>query len=45
VYRLLSQPGAQTFAQAMAMSVVLMLATAAAVLVVERVAGGASRPF
>ncbi|CAN5524215.1 iron ABC transporter permease [soil metagenome] len=37
IFRLLGQPGAATFGQAMAMSTVLMLVTAGAVLAIERV--------
>jgi len=36
IFRLLSQPGASNFGQAMALSTILMLLTAAAVLVIER---------
>jgi len=41
VFRLLSQPGALAFGQAMAMSVVLMVVTAASVLVIDRFRSGA----
>jgi thiamine transport system permease protein len=42
VFRLLSQPGALSFAQAMAMSTLLMLVTAAAVIVIDRFRVGAA---
>jgi thiamine transport system permease protein len=42
IFRLLSQPGALAFGQAMAMSVVLMAVTAAAILVIDRFRGGAA---
>jgi thiamine transport system permease protein len=45
VARLLSQPGSGPFAQAMAMSTVLMLLTAAALLCVERFRGAGPEPF
>jgi thiamine transport system permease protein len=40
VYRLLSQPGALAFGQAMAMSTLLMLVTAASVLMIDRFRSG-----
>jgi thiamine transport system permease protein len=45
VARLLSQPGTGPFAQAMAMSTLLMLLTAAALLLVERFRGAGPEPF
>lgn len=45
IYRLLGQPGAATFATAMALAVVLMLLTAVAVLLIERLRGGGPQPF
>ncbi len=45
VARLLSLPGDVTFGQAMAMSTVLMLLTAASILVIERLRGGGPEPF
>jgi thiamine transport system permease protein len=42
IFRLLSQPGSATFGKAMALSVVLMLITAAAVFAIETVRRGAS---
>lgn len=45
VARLLSQPGSAPFAQAMAMSTVLMVLTAAALLCVERFRGAGPEPF
>ena len=41
IFRLLSQPGAQVFGEAMAMSVVLMAVTALAMLAIERFRSGA----
>ncbi len=45
IYRLLGQPGAANFATAMALAVVLMLLTATAVLLIERLRGGGPQPF
>jgi thiamine transport system permease protein len=42
IFRLLSQPGALAFGQAMAMSVVLMLVTAIAILAIDRFRSGAA---
>jgi len=45
VYRLLSRPGAATFGQAMAASTVLMVVTAAGILIVERWRGTTAQEF
>jgi thiamine transport system permease protein len=45
IYRLLGQPGAANFATAMALAVVLMVMTATAVLLIERLRGGGPQPF
>jgi len=45
IFRLLGRPGAVTFGQAMALSVVLMLVTATAMLLIERGRGGAVGDF
>jgi len=45
IFRLLGQPGALNFAQAMAMSAILMVLTAAAVLLIERWRGDAATAF
>ena len=45
IYRLLGQPGAANFATAMALAVVLMVLTATAVLLIERLRGGGPQPF
>jgi thiamine transport system permease protein len=45
IFRLLSQPGAQVFGEAMAMSVVLMAVTALAVLAIDRFRAGAIGQF
>jgi thiamine transport system permease protein len=45
IYRLLGLPGAANFAQAMALSTVLLLLTAIAVLLIERVRGTGPSPF
>lgn len=45
IFRLLGQPGALNFAQAMAMSAILMVLTAAAVLFIERWRGDAATAF
>ena len=45
IYRLLGQPGAANFATAMALAVVLMLLTATAVLLIERLRGRGPQPF
>lgn len=45
VARLLSRPGTAPFAQAMAMSTILMVLTAAALLAVERFRGAGPEPF
>ncbi len=45
IYRLLGQPGAANFAAAMALSVVLMVLTASAVLLIERLRGSGPQPF
>lgn len=45
IYRLLGQPGAANFATAMALAVVLMVLTASAVLLIERLRGGGPQPF
>jgi thiamine transport system permease protein len=42
IFRLLSQPGALAFGQAMAMSVVLMLVTAGAILLIDRFRSGSA---
>ena len=45
IYRLLGQPGAASFATAMALAVVLMVLTATAVLLIERLRGSGPQPF
>jgi thiamine transport system permease protein len=45
IYRLLGLPGATTFAQAMALSTILLLLTAVAVLLIERLRGAGPSPF
>jgi thiamine transport system permease protein len=45
IFRLLSQPGALAFGQAMAMSVVLMVVTATAILLIDRFRSGAAGQF
>jgi thiamine transport system permease protein len=45
IYRLLGQPGAANFATAMALAVVLMVLTASAVLLIERLRGSGPQPF
>ncbi len=45
IFRLLGQPGAANFATAMALAVVLMVLTASAVLLIERLRGGGPQPF
>ncbi len=45
IFRLLGQPGATNFATAMALAVVLMVLTATAVLLIERLRGGGPQPF
>mgnify|MGYP001819092434 FL=1 len=45
IFRLLGQPGAANFATAMALAVVLMILTASAVLLIERLRGGGPQPF
>ena len=45
IFRLLGQPGAANFATAMALAVVLMVLTATAVLLIERLRGGGPQPF
>jgi thiamine transport system permease protein len=45
IYRLLGQPGAANFATAMALATVLMVLTAAAVLLIERFRGSGPQPF
>jgi thiamine transport system permease protein len=45
IYRLLGQPGALNFAQAMALSTILMALTAVATLAVERLRGAGPEPF
>jgi thiamine transport system permease protein len=45
IYRLLGQPGAHNFATAMALATVLMVLTATAVLLIERLRGGGPQPF
>ncbi len=45
IYRLLGLPGATTFAQAMALSTVLLVLTALSVLVIERLRGAGPSPF
>ncbi len=45
IYRLLGLPGAMNFAQAMALSTLLLLLTAVAVLLIERVRGAGPSPF
>jgi thiamine transport system permease protein len=45
IFRLLGRPGAVTYGQAMALSVVLMLVTATAILLIERGRGGAVGDF
>jgi len=45
IFRLLGQPGSANFATAMALAVVLMVLTSAAVLLIERLRGGGPQPF
>jgi thiamine transport system permease protein len=45
IYRLLGQPGAATFATAMALATVLMVLCATAVLLIERLRGRGPQPF
>jgi len=45
IFRLLGQPGAANFATAMALAVVLMILTATAVLLIERLRGSGPQPF
>ena len=45
IYRLLGQPGAANFATAMALAAVLMVLTASAVLLIERLRGRGPQPF
>jgi thiamine transport system permease protein len=45
IYRLLGQPGPANFATAMALAVVLMILTATALLLIERLRGGGPQPF
>ena len=45
IYRLLGLPGPTNFAQAMALSTVLLLLTAVAVLLIERLRGAGPSPF
>ncbi len=45
IFRLLGQPGASNFAAAMSLSVVLMVLTATAVLLIERLRGSGPQPF
>jgi thiamine transport system permease protein len=45
IFRLLGQPGSANFASAMALAVVLMILTATAVLLIERLRGGGPQPF
>ena len=45
IYRLLGLPGAANFGQAMALSTVLLLMTAVAVLLIERLRGAGPSPF
>ena len=45
IFRLLGQPGAANFTTAMALAVVLMVLTASAVLLIERLRGGGPQPF
>jgi thiamine transport system permease protein len=45
IFRLLGQPGAFNFATAMALATVLMVLTATAVLLIERLRGGGPQPF
>jgi thiamine transport system permease protein len=45
IYRLLGQPGAATFATAMALATVLMGLSAGAVLLIERLRGSGPQPF
>ena len=45
IYRLLGQPGAANFATAMALATVLMILTAAAMLLIERLRGSGPQPF
>lgn len=45
IFRLLGQPGALNFATAMALATVLMILTATAVLLIERLRGGGPQPF
>ncbi|MEX1295056.1 MAG: iron ABC transporter permease, partial [Candidatus Limnocylindrales bacterium] len=44
IYRLLGQPGAASFATAMALAIVLMVLTASAVLLIERLRGSGPQP-
>jgi thiamine transport system permease protein len=45
IYRLLGQPGSASFGMAMALATLLMVLTAAAVLVIERLRGSGPQPF
>jgi thiamine transport system permease protein len=45
IFRLLGQPGALNFATAMALASLLMVLTATAVLLIERLRGGGPQPF
>ena len=45
IYRLLNLPGGTNFSQAMAMSTILMVMTAASVLLIERFRGSGPQPF
>jgi len=45
IYRLLGQPGAESFATAMALATLLMVLTAAAVLLIERLRGSGPQTF
>jgi len=45
IYRLLNLPGGTNFSQAMAMSTILMVMTAASILLIERFRGSGPQPF
>jgi thiamine transport system permease protein len=45
IYRLLGKPGVLNFGQAMAASVILMLVTGGAVLLIERFRAGSAEQF
>jgi thiamine transport system permease protein len=45
IYRFLSQPGAQNYGQALALSTILMVATAAGMLLIEQARVGEDSEF